>query len=328
MRPLWGAWIALLLHGCSLEQPHLHPNIVADLQPLKTHQNRPVVPIPVAVDDNPALTRIGLALFMDPRLSSNGKVSCATCHPLNQYGAQPSALSPGVAGSGPRNSPTVFNTSLNPSQFWDGRAHSLETQIDGPLHNPLEMDSDWPAVVARLSNDAAFHDAFIDASGQPLSEHSIKAAISHFERQLLTPGSRFDRYLQGELTLTASESAGWSQFQSLGCILCHQGVNLGGNLQQTFGLTQRPASTSVDRGLGDNSGDKRDAHVFRVPGLRNVAQTAPYFHDGSVTHLDQAIEIMAMSQLGITLTANQTHDIGAFLHSLTAPPPAILREAP
>ncbi|GAA4882275.1 cytochrome c peroxidase [Ferrimonas pelagia] len=271
-----------------------------------------------------AVAQLGKDLFEDPRLSSNNTVSCATCHEMTGYGTQALANSPGVQGVGPRNSPTVFNASLNPMQFWDGRALTLEQQLDGPIHNPLEMDSSWPQVIDKLQQDPVLSERFNTLLNQPISEQSIKYAISYFEQQLLTPDAPFDQHLRGDHALTSDAKAGWQRFVSLGCAQCHQGINLGGNIMQTFGLTHRHSDNLSDMGLRELTGDERDTLVFRVPSLRNVAMTAPYFHDGSVNRLRDAVEIMAMSQLGKSLSEQELDELVAFLSSLTAPPPPIL----
>lgn len=318
------AMIPWLIMGCTPQQVTHSPSL--DINRLNQAKHHSVLPIPEPEPANLPLARLGWQLFQDPRLSSNNAISCATCHELHHYGAQSSMVSTGVNGLGERNSPTVFNSSLNPMQFWDGRAFNLHTQIDGPVHNPVEMDSNWPDIVSKLQQDSELKSQFQRLYPDGITKANIKHAIDYFESQLLTPNSRFDQFLKGEIRLSSDELQGWQQFQDIGCINCHQGVNLGGNLYQSFGLTHRIDAKSNDSGLYSVSKDPRDNHVFRVPSLRNIAETAPYFHDGSIAGLSDAVELMAISQLGVTLTSDQRHNLTQFLHTLTAPKPQILEE--
>ncbi|WP_156904893.1 cytochrome c peroxidase [Ferrimonas senticii] len=327
VRLLTTALMAAPLGGCSPEKPvPIHTELEYSLQQAQAQRHLAIRPIPRfnPYEIDLELARLGRDLFVDPRFSSNNQISCASCHHLDGYGAEPLVVSIGVQGQGHRNSPTVFNSGFNPMQFWDGRALSLEQQINGPLHNPLEMDSDWPQVIGKLRADADLVERFQTLLGQPINANSIAYAISYFEQQLQTPDSNFDRYLRGEAQLSVQAKAGWQQFTDIGCIQCHQGINVGGNLLQTFGLTYRDHLDSSDLGLAELTLKDQDRMVFRVPSLRNVTQTAPYFHNGSVHELSQAVEIMALSQLGKKLTQQELSELLAFLNSLTAPPPPIL----
>ncbi|WP_026960686.1 cytochrome-c peroxidase [Aliagarivorans taiwanensis] len=278
---------------------------------------------PVAVESSP-LVRLGWRLFNDPKLSSNGAVSCANCHHLDSHGSDPLPLSVGVGGLGERNSLTVFNVSNNHRFFWDGRALTLQDQMDGPVHHPKEMDSSWAEIVEYLSSSPEMKQAFAQADLADIDEASVKLALTRFMEALITPPSAFDRYLLGdEQALTVAAKQGWQHFQELGCVVCHQGENIGGSMLQRFGYYNEDAIGS-DLGRFNETGLESDRFVFRVPSLRNVAKTAPYFHDGTVTELEEAIRIMARVQLGMELEPLVVVELSAFLHSLNSQRPAIL----
>lgn len=270
---------------------------------------------------------LGHRLFHDTRLSRDNTVSCASCHRLNAGGMDGLPQAVGIDEQvGTVNTPTVFNSSLNFVQFWDGRAATLEEQAAGPVHNPLEMDSDWDSVIQKLSRDDAYVSAFQRIYGDAIRAEHIVDAIAEFERSLLTPGSRFDRFLGGDATaLNDIEKRGYRLFVRYGCSSCHQGVALGGNMYQRFGVVEgyfegRELKQS-DLGRYNVTGREEDRYVFKVPGLRNVAKTAPYFHDGRVATLDAAVLIMGRYQLGRQLTDDEVSALVAFLHTLSAPLP-------
>ncbi|WOT05543.1 cytochrome-c peroxidase [Shewanella youngdeokensis] len=270
---------------------------------------------------------LGLRLFLDPQLSSNGQVSCESCHHIYDNGAEDIRVSTGVNGEGTRNSPTVFNTGLNTRFFWDGRANSLVEQIDGPIHNPLEMNSNWDDIVTRLASQKSYQTAFAKYYDEGITEQTIKDALVVFMMALNTPDAPFDKYLNGDETALSQVAIhGWQKFQSLGCIYCHQGRNIGGNLFQKFGSVQSVTALNADLGRFEQTGDVNDKFVYRVPSLRNVAITAPYFHDGRASSLEEAVVVMAKVQLGKDLEAITLVELIAFLDSLTAPKPPILKE--
>jgi cytochrome c peroxidase len=251
---------------------------------------------------------LGHRMFQDPRLSQNGAVSCSTCHILTDGGDDNMALSMGVSGTRTgRNSPTVFNLDGHVAYFWDGRAASLEEQIDGPIHHPDEMGSDWPSIVSALSSDPSYTASFDEVFGGPPTEARIKDALVTFELDLVTDDAPFDEYLAGnDLALTDQARTGLNLFVNLGCASCHQGPLIGGNLYQRFGIYEPyPHNEGADA-------------VFKVPSLRNVAMTAPYFHDGSVDELGDAVLLMSLHQLGYELTASENAALVAFLQSLTS----------
>ncbi|MCL1139892.1 cytochrome-c peroxidase [Shewanella pneumatophori] len=285
------------------------------------------IPVTVITPEQKPRLKLGMRLFLDPRLSSNGKVSCESCHHIADNGAELIAVSTGVNGQGNRNSPTVFNVAFNTRFFWDGRANSLHEQIDGPIHNPLEMDSNWQAIRNRLAEIPSYNTAFNQVYADGITETTIKHAIVSFMMQLNTPGSAFDNYLNGdEKALSVTALNGWHKFRSLGCIYCHQGQNIGGNLFQKFGNVHAVATESEDLGRFSITQQSNDKHVFRVPSLRNVADTPPYFHDGRAASLEEAVIVMARVQLGKELEPATLIELVAFLNSLSAPVPSVIKE--
>lgn len=294
-------------------------------------QGEPIRPVPLQHDQPPAKVSLGERLFHDPRLSANSTLSCATCHPLHLGGMDRKAQSPGVAGQlGGINTPTVYNSGLNSSQFWDGRALNLAAQVDGPLLNPLEMAASWPQVLARLSTDPAYVEAFQTLYPDAISAASVRDAIAAFEESLLTTQSRFDRWLNGdENALSEQQLRGYALFKSYGCSACHQGAGIGGNMYHRMGLMGdyfafRGGSISKhDLGRYNVTGDERDKHWFKVPSLRLAVLTPPYFHDGHAITLEEAIQTMARFQLGRPIPERDIADIIAFLHSVVGQHPAL-----
>jgi cytochrome c peroxidase len=283
----------------------------------------PIQPLPAPPNLPPERVALGERLFRDKRFSADNSLACISCHDLTQGGDDGKRVSLGIGGAlGGINAPTVFNSGLSFVQFWDGRAASLEEQAAGPIHNPQELGSSWAEVLARLSLDAEIVAAFKVAYSDGLSAKNIADAIASFERTLLTRNSRFDRYLQGNRSaLTAQELEGYQRFRELGCTSCHQGALLGGNMYQKFGVlgdyfAGRPSS-QADLGRYNVTGRAEDKHVFKVPSLRNIALTAPYFHDGSVGSLAEAVIIMGRYQLGRELAEPDVQALVAFLQSLT-----------
>ena len=267
---------------------------------------------------------LGGRVFADVRLSENGKVACATCHDLSRGGVDGAQLSVGVAGQPLAvNTPTVFNSALNFRQFWDGRALTLEDQIDGPLLNPLEMGSTWPGVLARLRQDRELSGRYSQSYAEGLNQANVKDALATFERSLVTLDAPFDRYLAGDQSaLGPLARRGYELFTSYGCSACHQGRGVGGNMFQKLGVmadyfADRGHETPADLGRFNVTHDEADRHVFKVPSLRNVARTAPYLHDGSLATLEETVRIMARYQLGRDITEVDVQALKAFLESLT-----------
>lgn len=288
-------------------------------------RDEPVSPLPQAITPaDPIRLALGKRLFHETQLSRDGTISCASCHDLGLGGTDRRRVSVGVGGAtGAVNSPTVFNTSLNFVQFWDGRAATLEAQVAGPLHNPVEMGSNWAQAIARLSADPGYREAFALAYPDGISEATITDAIASFERSLLTPNAPFDRYLRGEHdAIDDNAREGYHRFKSYGCASCHQGAGVGGNMFHRFGImgdyfAHRGKVTAADLGRYNVTGREEDRHVFKVPSLRNVALTAPYFHDGSVDTLNEAVAVMGRYQLGLELSDDDRRLIVAFLETLT-----------
>jgi len=285
----------------------------------------------------PEKVLLGKTLYYDNRLSLNNTESCNTCHNLATYGVDNKSTSPGDNGKlGTRNSPTVLNAALHFVQFWDGRMKDVEEQAGGPVMNPAEMGMpDEKLVMSRLANNKGYKKMFEAAfpnDKQPVSFINMRNSIAAFERTLLTPG-KFDKFLGGDLTaLTDQELRGCKAFIETGCTACHMGPLLGGNMFQKyplFGIHKELTGSAVDD-FGKMAATKTEAdkYFFKVPSLRNIAETWPYLHDGSIKELDKTVQIMAKGQLNKELTPEQNSDISAFLKSLTGEVPADAKQAP
>lgn len=298
---------------------------------LVTMANKLFKPLPAAMPapaDNPTTPEkvaLGKMLFFEPRLSKGDEVSCNSCHNLATGGVDNLPTSFGhLAQRGGRNAPTVFNAGLQIAQFWDGRAASLEEQAKGPILNPVEMAlPNQQAALDRLHSMpeyvARFKKAFPNEK-EPLTYDNIAKAIAAFERTLLTP-SRFDKFLQGDASaLSANEQKGLQLVIGKGCITCHNGVGAGGGMYQKFGIFGK-YEYSDDPGRYNVTKNEKDRSVFKVPMWRNVTRTAPYFNDGGVWNLKDAIRIMARLQLNKQLTDEEVDRIDDFLHSLEGNPP-------
>lgn len=281
-------------------------------------------PIP---PDNPATKEkieLGKMLYFEPLLSRSGVISCNTCHVMGAAGVDNRSKAIGEgARTGPRNSPTVYNAAFLSSQFWDGRAPTLEEQAKGPIQAHVEMDLKPDEVIGRLKASGYipyFKKAF-PAENNPLTFDNVAKAIAAFERTLITPDSPFDRYLQGDSgALNETQKAGLKLFQEKGCIACHNGPVLGGNTFQKFAY----AEGSEDLGRFNVTKKEQDKYFFRTAPLRNIALTYPYFHDGSVEALQEAVRIMGKSQLNIELSNDEVEEIVAFLKSLTGEFPRVI----
>ena len=270
--------------------------------------------------------KLGHQLWYEPRLSKGNTVSCNSCHNLATAGVDNLPTSQGHKGQfGGRNSPTALNAALLGMQFWDGRAADVEEQAGGPLVNPVEMANDsQEAAAAKIAKIPEYQELFKTAFPEDgaVSFKNITTALGAFERTLLTP-TRWDEYLKGNVSaLSEQERKGVRAFMDNGCIACHSGVNLGGNSFQKFGLVKGPYWKFIedpkrDKGRADVTKKTEDEFFFRVPGLRNVAKTYPYFHNGSVWELDKAVNIMGMAQLGKELSKEDTDNIVAFLNTLS-----------
>lgn len=289
-------------------------------------------PLPAQFDSpkNPpseAKIALGRQLYYDARLSRDQKVACNSCHLLDQFGVDGHKTSTGFKGQlGGRNAPTVYNAAGLMAQFWDGRAPDVEEQAKGPLLNPVEMAMPSEAAVVEVVKSmpeyvAAFKAAF-PGEADPVSFEHIAQAIGAFERRLVTP-SRFDKFLLGDKTaLSAEERHGLKTFIDTGCIACHNGVGVGGNSYQKLGAAVPWPDQTSDLGRHDVTKKDEDKLVFRVPTLRNIEHTAPYFHNGSVATLPEAVKLMAKHQLGKDLSDADTAAIVTFLKTLSGTPDA------
>lgn len=282
----------------------------------------PITPIPVTAPADPARVQLGERLFRDVRLSRDNRRACTSCHQLDQGGDDGLATSISMDGRPlDFNTPTVFNSALNFRLNWRGNFRTLEEQAEFVLLDPRLMGTDWPSLLSKLRDDRTYTDAFQAIYGKPLSRPLVLDALAAFQRSLVTPAAPFDRYLRGEdQAIGPEEKRGYELFKSHGCIACHQGVNVGGNLFQRFGIFGDPIVvgplTEADLGRFVLTGRAEDRSVFRVPSLRNVAKTAPYFHDGRTATLDAAVKEMARTQLGRSLPQHETTLIVRFLRTL------------
>ncbi|GAB5539293.1 MAG: cytochrome-c peroxidase [Salibacteraceae bacterium] len=280
---------------------------------------------------------LGHALYFDTRLSLTGNNSCNSCHNLETFGVDNLPTSPGDAGgNGDRNSPTTLNAALHASQFWDGRMKDVEEQAGGPVLNPVEMNMPSEAAVERRLSEVPFYKEMFAAAfpddANPINYTNMRKAIGVFERELLTP-SRVDEYLKGDKdALTLKEKKGMLSFSYIGCTTCHNGALLGGNQMQRFGVHkpywEATGSDHIDGGLYEQTKDSFDLYMFKVPSLRNVSETHPYFHDGSVADLSEAVKIMAEVQLDYTMNKSEVENVVAFLEALKGEVPVQYRNNP
>ena len=286
----------------------------------------PVRPVDTYIEYDPAKAELGFDLFHDTRLSVDNTVSCASCHDLATAGVDNHQYSHGVNDlMGGVNAPTVFNAVYNFVQFWDGRAATLAAQAAGPPLNPVEMaSSSFDEIIAKLQADKAFAKKFNAVYPDGMTEANLTDAIEHFERTLITPGSRFDKWLMGDdSALTADELEGYELFKKYDCATCHAGKNLGGLSYELMGLRRHYFAerglelTEEDNGRYKETKNERDRHRFKVPGLRNVEHTWPYYHDGTRHTLEEAVLDMGKYQSGVDLTQAEVDKITAYLKTLT-----------
>jgi cytochrome c peroxidase len=281
----------------------------------------PEVAEPEDYEITPALVDLGRMLYYENRISKNHDISCNSCHQLDAYGVDGEPTSPGHEGQrGERNSPSVYNAALQIAQFWDGRAPTVEEQAKGPIMNPVEMamgsETDVIAVINSIPDyPGLFAAAFPETSDDPVTFDHMATAIGAFERKLMTPGP-LDDFIGGDYdALSADEQKGLELFLDVGCITCHSGRTVGGGMYQKLGLIE-PYETE-DTGRYKLTGNEADKYFFKVPSLRNVAETGPWLHDGSVTELSEMVRIMARHQLGKQLDDEQVRLLVTFLESLT-----------
>lgn len=290
----------------------------------KVYRQEPISPLPQTVEVDTDKAALGEMLFSDTRLSSNKQIACATCHQLEAGGDD--NLSRGLsltAENNVMNTPSIFNAQFNFRQNWNGSANTLQQQIELMMSDKHQFNNSWDKAIEALIKDNEFVQLFNQSYQDGINKKNIIEAIVEFEKTLITPDSRFDRYLRNEdVSLTKEEEKGYILFKEFGCISCHQGINIGGNLFQKFGVfynyfAERGNITEADYGRKNITGREIDKYVFKVPSLRNIAVTAPYLHDGSAKNIEEAIYIMGRSQLGRKLTKKQIKLIKAFLETLT-----------
>ena len=327
----WGSSLTkkksdIFLEWIKEHRAHFYPNPLAAAE----FANESVRPIPDSVEYDKAKAELGNVLYHDTRLSADGTISCATCHGLDMGGVDNKRYSVGIKGQlGGVNAPTVYNACFNFVQFWDGRAGTLAEQAGGPPLNPVEMGcGSFDEIVARLSADKAFVSRFTAVYPEGLSQATITDAIAEFEKTLVTPNSAFDRYLKGEKNaMTDEQVEGYALFKEFNCATCHAGVNMGGLTYELMGqranyfedreLTEKSGLTDGDNGRWAQTKVERDRYRFKTPTLRNVALTYPYYHDGSVETLEQAITMMSKYQVGREMSEEDARKVESYLKALT-----------
>ncbi|EAT58045.1 cytochrome-c peroxidase [Chlorobium ferrooxidans] len=307
------------------EEPKPVPAAVQPAAPvLQPRTGEPVTPIAAPKVADPAMVELGKKLFFDPRLSKSGFISCNSCHNLSMGGSDNLKSSVGHKwNQGPINSPTVLNSGMNLAQFWDGRAKDLKEQAGGPIGNPGEMSFTHDLAVSVLQSIPAYVDEFKKVfNADTIDIDKVTTAIAAFEETLVTPNARFDKWLNGDdAAITKEELAGYELFKSSGCTNCHNGPALGGNSFQKMGIVTPFMTKSKVVGRIAVTKDIADRFKFKVPTLRNVELTYPYFHDGSAQTLSKAVEVMGQIQLGKTYTPEENASLVAFLKSLTGDQP-------
>ena len=283
-----------------------------------------IKPIEAATITEPEKVELGKKLWFDPRLSMSGFISCNSCHNLSTGGSDNLPTSIGHNWQeGPINSPTVLNSSLNVAQFWDGRAANLQEQAGGPIANPMEMASTHVLAVDVINSIPQYREEFAKVYGSAeVTIDNITDAIAVFEETLVTPNSRFDQWLKGDdKAITEQELAGYNTFKSIGCVACHNGPAAGGTSFQRMGVVEPYQTTNPAEGRAAVTGKDADRFTFKVPTLRNVELTYPYFHDGAYWTLEEATDVMARLQLGRQLEDEEISNVVAFLKTLTGDQP-------
>jgi len=291
-----------------------------------TVRDEPITPIEPYVSERPELVTLGEKLWFEPRLSMSGIISCNTCHNLSRGGTDNLVTSIGHGWApGPVNAPTVLNSSLAIAQFWDGRAANLQEQAGGPIQADIEMNMSHTLALDVLNSIPGYVTEFEAVFGPgEIDMDKVTAAIAEFEETLVTPNSRFDLWLKGDdNAITPDELAGYQLFKDSGCTACHNGAAAGGTSYQRMGIVRPYVSTSPVEGRYAVTGDDADRFTFKVPTIRNVEYTYPYFHDGQAKTLEESVEIMGQLQLGRHYTDEEIDKIVAFLKTLTGDMPQI-----
>lgn len=293
----------------------------------QANRDEPIQPLQPVMEINLAQMELGKKLYFDPRLSKSGFISCNSCHNLSMGGTDNLPTSIGHHWKqGPINAPTVLNSSLNVAQFWDGRATDLKAQAGGPIENPGEMASNHVLAIEVLESIPEYVNLFKQVfNNSPITIEQVTQAIAEFEKTLVTPNSRFDQWLMGNAqAITADEQAGYQLFKDSGCVACHNGPAVGGNSFQKMGVVEPYKTQNPAEGRSAVTGKDADRFNFKVPTLRNVALTYPYFHDGAAKTLTEAVDTMGRIQLGKRFTPEENAKIVAFLKTLTGEQPQFL----
>ena len=318
------AILVLLAVGCADHEVPSAAPVTSDPPPGELQFPASITPLPRPAIQSQTKLELGRSLFNDPRLSGDGRINCASCHDIRAGGDDGRPRSVGIAGQTTAlNAPTVLNSGFNFVQFWDGRARTLEEQIHATVESPVEMDGDWQTIAQALRADPALAQRFEGLYEDGVTAANAIDALAAYVRALVTWDSAFDRYLRGDAAaIGADAQAGFALFTRFGCVSCHQGRNVGGNFFQRFGVMgdyfgARGAVTAADYGRYNVTGREEDRYKFKVPSLRNVARTAPYFHDGSAATLEEAVRAMVEYQLGRLATPEQVTQLIAFLESLS-----------
>jgi len=283
----------------------------------------PITPLKTILVDAKKV-KLGKALFFDTILSADNTISCASCHDLQNGGDDGLVFSIGIGGQiGDINSPTVYNAAYNFRQFWNGRARNLAHQVIEPIENPIEMGNTIKKLIATLKN-TPYKKQFQNIYKDGITKENIADAIAEFEKTLITLNSPFDKYLNGDnWAITKKEKDGYRIFKQKGCIVCHHGINVGGNLYNKFGVMK--GANSKRLGRYEVTKREEDKYYFKVPSLRNIEKTAPYLHDGRYDTLEQTVKFMARYQLGRNLDKIEIENVVLFLHSLSGEIPQILK---
>ncbi|MCF6310497.1 MAG: cytochrome-c peroxidase [Sulfurimonas sp.] len=278
--------------------------------------SEPITPIPQSVKVNNQKASLGELLFFDTILSADNSISCASCHDLENGGDDGLRFSFGINGQeGDINSPTVYNAVFNFRQFWNGRAKNLAHQAEGPVENPLEMGNSFKKLIDTL-NKTPYKNRFKVIYKDAITKENIVDAIAEYEKKLITPNAPFDKYLRGDTSaISQKQKDGYELFKDKGCIACHHGVNVGGNLYNKFGVMQNVDSKRLGR--YEVTKKEADKYYFKVPSLRNIEKTAPYLHDGRYDTLDEVVKFMSRYQLGRVITQDEVDKIVLFLRSLS-----------
>jgi len=300
--------------------------LVSSLVGISLFAQSSIVPIPKQIIYDKEKAQLGKKLFFETQLSKDGSVSCATCHTLPGNGANKTQYSFGIEGTYTNvNAPTVLNSVFNFSYFYNGRVKNLKEQVVASITKKDGLGSTMDSVVAKLKG-SSYAQEFFTVYENGVTKENIVDALVEFEKALITPNSRFDKFLRGDVdAINAKEKRGYKKFVESGCVYCHNGRNVGGNEYQKMGVFEPYESIKTISSRYDVTKRERDKNVYKVPSLRNVALTAPYLHDGSIKTLKEVISVMYEYQLGVKPNKKDVSDIEAFLKTLTGEMPSIVK---